>query len=582
VNRRLCSLWLPRLAIERWASLSGTPAEAVERPLVLTVEGRHGQLIHAATPAAEARGARVGARLTDARALDPGLEAEAADLAGEAAWLRAAARWASRWSPLVEVDGADGLRLDVTGVAHLFGSEAGLIADMEARFGGMGVTARAAIAPTAGAAWALARYAPSPSHSLRQWVPSSPARGEGLEQLASLLAPLPVAALRLPPIATQTLVRLGLKTIGDLAGVPRKGLARRFPKDGHPLDALDRALGRKPEPLIPLPEDPLPRALLPIKEPVLHPEAPAEALRLLVPRLASELEARRLGARVLALTAYRVDGTMTEVQVATSIPSREPKHLQRLLGGMLERQGLDPGFGIDAFALEVRWWERLDSGQEVLVGEPSGETAVAALIDRLSVRLGPAKVRRPAPVDSHLPERAAGWVSGVESIPSPGTGEGGAHSEQPSGRVRGVHSSSSTPLTLPQPAAAPSMSRSDLPLAGPCPSGGRTTCSSPAERGTDKSPTRLLDFPEEIAVIYATPEGLPRRFVWRRKVHDIAKAQGPRRISPEWWRAPSTARLRDYYKVEDKDGRRFWIFREGVVGDGRGGAPSWYVHGLFA
>jgi protein ImuB len=337
-----------------------------------------------------------------------------------------------------------------------------------------------------------------------------------------MLAPLPVAALRLSSVATHMLVRLGLKQIGDLAGVPRKSLARRFPKDEHPLDALDRALGRKPEPLTPLPEDPPPRALLPIKEPVVHPEAPAEALRQLVPRLAAELERRKLGARHLSLTAFRVDGSVGEVQVATSIPTREPKHLHRLLSGILERQGIDPGFGIDAFALEVRWWERLDSAQDALLGSPSGEVAVAALIDRLSVRLGAAKVRRPLAVESHLPERAAGWVEGVDA----------------------------------PPASAP---------AGPA-----------------DDPTRLLDRPEAITVIYATPEGLPRRFVWRRKVHDIARAQGPRRVSPEWWRERSTARLRDYYKVEDADGRRFWIFREGVVGDGRGGAPEWFVHGLFA
>lgn len=545
--RRLCSLWLPRLSIERWATLSGAPDESLARPLVLTAEGRHGQLIHAATPAAEQRGARVGARLTDARALDPALEAEPADLAGEAAWLRAAARWASRWSPLVEVDGADGLRLDVTGIAHLFGGEPALLADMEDKFARLGITARAAIAPTAGAAWALARYSLSPLAGEGQRAQHA-GRGGGEERLASLLAPLPVATLRLSPQATQTLVRLGLKTIGDLAGVPRKGLARRFPKDGHPLDALDRALGRKPEPLIPLPEDPPPRTLLALKEPVLHPEAPAEALRLLVPRLAAELERRHLGARVLALTAYRVDGTTAEVQVATSIPSREPAHLQRLLAQVLERQGLDPGFGIDAFALEVRWWERLHSAQGALTGEEAGETAVAALIDRLSVRLGPAKVRRPVRQESHLPERAAGWAEGISSPPPAcGRGQGG-------GPVQS--SALSDAKAHPQP----------LPQAG----------------GEQATPTRLLDTPEAIAVLYATPEGLPRRFVWRRKVHDIARAQGPRRIAPEWWRSPSTARLRDYYKVEDSGGQRFWIFREGLVSDGRGGPPAWYVHGLFS
>ena len=578
--RRLCSLWLPRLAIERWATLSGAPAESLARPLVLTVEGRHGLLIHAATPAAEERGARVGARLTDARALDPALEAEAADLAGEAAWLRAAARWASRWSPWLEIDGADGLRLDVTGVAHLFGGEAALMEDMERRFAALGITARAAIAPTAGAAWALARYSPSPLAGEGQRAQHAGRGGEGGsayapsprspcgrvdplpqgERVAAALAPLPVAALRLSPLATHTLVRLGLKTIGDLAGVPRKGLARRFPKDGHPLDALDRALGRKPEPLIPLPEDPPPRALLPLKEPVLHPEAPAEALRLLVPRLAEELEGRHLGARVMALTAFRVDGTTAEAQVATSIPSRDPAHLHRLLAGVLERQGLDPGFGIDAFALEARWWERLGSAQAALSGDEGGEIAVAALIDRLSVRLGPAKVRRPVRQESHLPERAAGWEEGVSSSLSRSDGEGDRSAKRSGGGASTV-----------APGPSVSATRCHLPIPAVQEQG-----------GSRETPTRLLDSPEEIAVLYATPEGLPRRFVWRRKVHDIARAQGPRRVAPEWWRAPSTARLRDYYKVEDADGRRFWIFREGVVGDGRGGAPLWYVHGLFS
>ena len=94
-------------------------------------------------------------------------------------------------------------------------------------------------------------------------------------------------------------------------------------------------------------------------------------------------------------------------------------------------------------------------------------------------------------------------------------------------------------------------------------------------------PQRLLDRPEAIAVIYATPEGLPRRFVWRRAVHDIARVAGPERIAPEWWRQPSNARLRDYYQVEDQAGRRYWIYREGVIGDGRGGVPAWFIHGLF-
>ena len=110
----------------------------------------------------------------------------------------------------------------------------------------------------------------------------------------------------------------------------------------------------------------------------------------------------------------------------------------------------------------------------------------------------------------------------------------------------------------------------------------RTQPCQPAPGRMPPRPQRLLDRPEAIAVIYATPEGLPRRFVWRRAVHDIARVEGPERIAPEWWRAAGRrARLRDYYRVEDEAGRRYWIYREGLVGDGRGGAPEWFIHGLF-
>ena len=207
--------------------------------------GRRGgarAMVHAATTAA---GVRRGTRLTDARALDPGLEAVAADVAGDADLLARLARWASRWSPLVEVDGEDGLRMDVAGVAHLFGGEAGLCRDIETRFSAMGLTACVALAESAGAAWGLARFG-----------------GDRLpgKALADRLAPLPVAALRLGPGPTRTLELLGLKTIGALAGVPRRSLARRFREADNPLDALDRMLGRKAEPLTAAPFEAPPRA----------------------------------------------------------------------------------------------------------------------------------------------------------------------------------------------------------------------------------------------------------------------------------------------------------------------------------
>ena len=519
---------------------------------MLSVEGTHGPIIHAVTRAAAERGARPGARLTDARAIDPALIAEPADPAGDAALVQRLATWAGRWSPLVEVDG-EGLRLDVSGVAHLFGGEPGLMRDIERRFGTLGLTTRVAIASTAGAAWALAHFGPSLAivAPAKAGAHVSPIAHNGIDMDASLrwhdgvldqLAPLPVAALRFDTETVRTLDRLGLKTIGALAELPRLALARRFRGAADVVDALDRALGCKPEPLTAAPADPPPRALLKLEEPATHPEAAAQALERLIPALVDQLERRRLGARQLSLIGYRVDGSTGTALVATAIPSREPKHLQRLLAD--KAAALDPEFGFDAFALTAGWTEDLGAAQESLVEEPSGERELARLVDRLTVKLGPRAVRRPKARESHLPERASRWVSAVSSSSRGFPGEVAGEA-----RRRGPSTS----------------------FAGP----------PPREISGRIRPQRLLDRPEAIEVLYATPEGMPRRFIWRRAAHEIARVEGPERIAPEWWRRPSSERLRDYYRVEDVQGRRYWIYREGVIGDGRGGLPNWFIHGLF-
>lgn len=504
--KRVLSVWFPNLAIERWAKTDCRP----DAPVVLTIEGPHGPIIHALTKAASERGANPGDRLTDARALDPALIAVAADPDGDSALVRQIARWAGRWSPLVEIDG-NGLRLDISGVAHLFGGEYGLIRDVERRFLRIGLTSRLAIAPTAGAAWALAHYNPSISTQ---------------DNIEAKLAPLPAAALRLEPGMVRLLERLGLKTIGALLEVPRLALARRFRGADNVIDALDRMLGMKCEPLTATPTDLAPRVSLRLEEPATHGLAASQALERLIPALVDELERRRLGARRLSLIGFRVDGSVGTASVATAIASREPEHLQRLLAG--SAAALDPEFGFDAFVLTADWSEDQNAQQESLIEKSSSEREMARLIDRLTVKLGPRAVRRPNAFESHLPERASGWVSAVGSSP-PSTG-------------------------------------------GPA--------DSKLVRNSQR-PQRLLDRPEGIDVIYATPEGMPRRFIWRRSVHDIARVEGPERISPEWWRQPSSTRLRDYYRVEDNKGRRYWIYREGLIGDGRGGAPIWFIHGLF-
>ena len=539
--------------MERWAKTSDY---APDSPIVLTIEGTHGPVIHAVTKAAAERGARPGARLTDARALDPALVAVPADPEGDATLVERLARWTGRWSPLVEVDG-DGLRLDVTGVAHLFGGEQALVRDVERRFARIGLTTRVAIAPTAAAAWALARYkktlTPTLSRVRERGGPAAePWEGEGLP---AQLAPLHVSALRLDSATVLTLERLGLKTIGALMDVPRLALARRFRGAEDVVDALDRALGRKAEALTATRADPPPRALLKLEEPETHVEAAAQALERLILPLVQQLQERHLGARRLSLLGYRVDGSVAVASVATTIASREPKHLARLLAD--KAAALDPEFGFDAFALTADWTEELGAAQESLVEEPSGTRELARLVDRLTVKFGPERVRRPQAVESHLPERASGWVSGIFPSPS-GEGPRGGVRLKPLDAAEGASERASSPLVR-HPPPSPSL-----------------------EREGSRSPQRLLDRPEAIDVIYATPEGMPRKFVWRRSVHDIARSEGPERIAPEWWRQPSTARLRDYYRVEDSSGRRYWIYREGIAGDGRGGPPGWFIHGLFA
>jgi protein ImuB len=359
--------------------------------------------------------------------------------------------------------------------------------------------------------------------------------------LVEALAPLHVSALRLDPDTVRTLERLGLKTIGALLTMPRLALARRFRGVENVVDALDRMLGKKREPLTAAPTDPPPRALLKLEEPATHPEAAGQALERLIPGLVRQLQERHLGARLLSLTGYRVDGSVAVASVATAIPSREPKHLQRLLSD--KAAALNPEFGFDAFALQADWTEGLDSAQDSLIEEPNGSQEIARLVDRLTVKLGTWAVRRPQPEESHLPERASGWGAAVSSPAFAGKVAREARRRGPSTSFAGP-----PPLEI---------------------------------EGRKPRPQRLLDRPEAIDVIYATPEGMPRRFVWRRAVHDIARAEGPERIAPEWWREPSSSRLRDYYRIEDATGRRYWIYREGLAGDGRGGPPAWFIHGLF-
>ena len=510
-GRRIVSLWIENLAIARWLRWATDRQDAPPDtlPLVLAVEGPHGPVVHAVNRAGTLQGIAPGARVVDVRALCPEVRVEAADPEGDRMALGRLMLWARRWCPWTATDGDAGLVLDTTGSDHLWGGETQMLREIEAGFALLGLSVRVAQAPTHGGAWALARFGAVRSRATP-------------DTLAALTAPLPVRALRLDADTVLTLQRLGLKTIGDLAAVPRLSLARRFTRaepPQNPLLRLDQLQGRLAEPVNA--PDPPPRFAVQARlaEPV---QDPAPHVPGLCTDLCTALEAEGFGVRRLTLTVYRTDGEVAHLSVATARPSRDPAHLARLWGDRLER--IDPGFGFDLMTLAAETVEELGQIQTRLDGRPDEGAALARLVDRLVARLGHASVQRPIPFPSHLPHRAELW----------------------------------------RPAMAPP-----------------AACAPLADR---PRPLSLFDSPEEIRVLYAVPEGPPAQFVWRRQVTRVSRYDGPERIAPEWWADRPGSRLRDYYRVEDQWGLRYWIYRHGVEGDDRGGAgeaPRWFLHGAF-
>jgi len=471
-----------------------------QRPLpaetpTVTVEEIGGRaLIVAPNGVAAAGGILPGLSLADARALLPGLAVFPADPAGDAAALARLADWCNRYTPLVAVDGADGLWLDIAGSAHLFGGEADLLADLRHRLGRLGYRSRAAIADTPGAAWAAARFLTGGDRIL--------AAGETRDMLAEL----PVASLRLPPAIAGDLERLGLRRIADLYPLPRAALARRFGL--LPGERLDQALGRCEEPISPrLPAPPhIVRQVL--AEPIIDADNLAAVLRRLLTRLCRDLAVAGQGARRLELFCYRVDGRVAKLGVGTSRPTRDDGALIRLFAERLER--IDPGFGIEAVALAAPHVEPLADLQLALKrGEAASAAELAPLIDRLGNRLGFDRLARAVPRESHLPERALQRQSALMTPPSP-----------------------------------------------------------PARWSARPGPLRLLARPERVQAAGDPPQ----EFLWQARRHRIRRADGPARIAPEWWRG-ETGAARDYWRLEDEEGGRFWLY---------GQSGGWYLHGLFA
>ncbi|MBX7535910.1 DNA polymerase Y family protein [Qipengyuania sp. GH1] len=502
------------MAMDRWRLGAVERRKFDEKPFVLTADTAHGPRIAATSRPGAAAGARPGMMLADARTLCPEIITAVADPAGDLVFLEKLAVWARRWGPWSAIDGTDGLLVDVTAVAHLFGGEDKLLVDVAAAFTQREVDMRCAIAPTAGAAWALAHHAASGT-ILQQH-----------EDMKARLGELPVEALRLDQDIVTVLRRLGLKKLGELSTIDSDAINRRFRNrkspSANPLTRLDQLLGRIPEPLLPVIPQKVPMVQRRLLEPIRHRQLLDQVVRDLAGDMARELEGRGEGARGLELGLWRVDGEVVTRHIELAAATREAAHIVRLFARKLD--DVDAGFGIEMLRLRAIWTEKLALDQsDIETASQNHGIALSTLVDRLAVRLGPGAITRLVPFPSHIPERAQRGQSPLEPEPT-----------------------------------------------------------SQGQLAFHKRPLKLLDKAERIAVLYATPDGYPKRFRWRGEVHDIKRVEGPERIAPEWWRERGSTRLRDYYRIEDQRGRRYWIYRLGIIGDGRGDMPDWYLQGLFA
>jgi len=479
-QRRIVSLWFPRFASDR-----ALRAHPLEGPFVLTLRQGNANRVHCLNAAAEARGLYRGMAVADARAFCPELSSRPAAPGEDARFLALLRRWATRWCPWVGFEGPDGLVLDITGSAHLFGGEAAMVESLCQRLIRSGLTVQAGTGATRGAAWARAHY------------------GEGRP-----LADLPVAALRLEPDTVTGLQRMGLRLIGQLADSPRAPLARRF--GAGLLLRLDQVLGAQPEQISPEAEPPHYGLRMTLPEPIgLEGDVIGITARLL-DRLCAKLKDHQSGARVLRLTLRRVDASTQDVELRLARPLRDPARILPLFQrGVAE---VDAGFGIDQMRLEAVQVETLPAEQIAHI-QTRDRGRLDDLITRLGTRIGLENIQRYLPADSHIPERSF--------IIAPA-----AYCE-PQGSWVAVR---------PRPV--------------------------------------VLFPPEPLAAAGDRP---PATFRWRGMALTAGRITGPERIAPEWWLDdPNWHRgLRDYWRVETRQGRRLWMFYTPQN-------PGWFVQGEFA
>ena len=456
----------------------------------------------AVNEAAAQEGILPGMPVAHARAIFPNVRVAPAEPAEDAHALRKLAAWCMRFSPFVAPCAPNGIWIDATGCAHLFGGEKTMVEKIAARFTHYQLTVRVAMAHTPGAAWAWSHFG---EH--RCIVATAP--GE--------MNPLPVTALRISPEAADGLWRVGIKTIAGMRKLPRKTIPIRYGIDT--LKRLDQALGFLPESIDALLPPAAKQCVLSFAEPIAAVEDLQRATQKLTCDLCLDLEKTQEGARKLDLVFQRADGTPQIIRIGTARASRDPVHLARLLMEKLDT--VDPGFGIERAALTAwRVTPLLPRQMDTQVSAADEAHDLGELIDRIGNRIGARNVYRVAAVESDIPERAVEYV-------------------EPTTQIDAIW-----PAHLPRP-------------------------------------VRLFSPPEFVEVTALLPDYPPAQFAWRGETRKVRCADGPERIFGEWWRGEKeVGEIRDYFRVEDENGERFWLFRNRQLSP----EPTyrWYLHGVFA
>ncbi len=503
---------------------------SLSSPLLLVTARANSQFVARCCPIAVARGIRPGMTLAHARAVAADAIIETFDPALDRESLRKLAEWCSRYSPSVAIDPdslqldaqPDALLLDIRGVPHLFGSELSFAQRIQYELAALGLTARIAVAPTIGAAWAFARFS-------RNSITISPPDAD----LRSLLAPLPVSALRIDPALIASLAAVGIENIHHVLKLPRAALPARF----GPLLArrLDQAFGYAFDLIRPIrPEPPL-NLFINFTGPTTRIDSVEHATRNLLDQLATELLHKDRGVRTLDIQFTRngpKGRDLATARIHLSRASRNPRHLWNLLRRHIET--LHMGFGIEGVSLTVFRQGRIRPQQ--LNTQPADapaapqEHSTSELIDCLTARLGPERVLRHVPTNSHNPHRA--W------------------------NLQKVMQDSDTPAKA---------------LETPAPRHDR--------------PSILFDPPEPAYAIALMPDHPPSHIRWRHHNSPIIRGIGPERISREWWQVDQSTRSlplssaacasSDFHRLQTADGSWLWVARDLST-------SQWAVHGLWA